>query len=175
MVWGWDAYNTDLNRVLYGYVWIPSFGGVAIPVAPGISGANFNPPLPTYNPAAPPAGSIMMPVITPAGKMALPAPYLVIAAPAPVVVSDPVGFLEMPFGLPNGIGDWYSVIAGTNAPVGSVTSDTRGKPVSDSNALLLFWVRQPPGADQIELRVENHFLIPAVSEDEPPVIALLSD
>jgi hypothetical protein len=126
MVWGWDAYNTDLNRVLYGYVWIPSFGGVAIPVAPGISGANFNPPLPTYNPADPPAGSIMMPVITPAGKMALPAPYLVIAAPAPVVVSDPVGFLEMPFGLPNGIGDWYSVIAGTNAPVGSVTSDTRG-------------------------------------------------
>src|ERR1700679_820139 len=72
MVWGWDAYNTDLNRVLYGYVWIPSFGGVAIPVAPGISGATFNPPLPTYNPAAPPAGSIMMPTITAAGKMALP-------------------------------------------------------------------------------------------------------
>jgi len=123
-VWGQDPYMTDLVRIVQGYFWVPSFGQPNIPVGPGLS-------IPTstyvYNPNAPPAGSIIVPVVNPlTGKMVLPAPYAAPVAAAPVTGTDPVGFLEMSFGAAGGIGDWYSVVTGDASPLLTVVTDSRG-------------------------------------------------
>jgi hypothetical protein len=56
MLWGWDPQMTMTIRQEYGYTWVPSWGQPAITQAPGVSD-----PLSTgstYNPDAPPPGSI---------------------------------------------------------------------------------------------------------------------
>jgi hypothetical protein len=155
-VWGWDPYLTDLGRIVQGYAWVPSFGQPNIPVGPGLSTALVAPAgTPTYNPAAPPLGSIILPLVNQAtGKMVLPLPY--IAPGSTVAVStasvDPVGFLEMPFGAPGGTGDWYSAITGDQSPIGTVINDSRGsfekKPQGQANMITgtisVFWVKRAP-------------------------------
>jgi hypothetical protein len=55
MVWGWDPQMTMTVRANQGYSWVPSYGQSNVPVGPGISDP-YEPV--SYNPAAPPAGSI---------------------------------------------------------------------------------------------------------------------
>ncbi len=147
-VWGWDPYMTMLNRITQGYAWVPGFGQPNIPIGPGLS----QPGIPyVYNPAAPPAGSIIMPAVNPAtGTMALPLPYVAPVVAPPVVTTDPVGFLEMPFGQANGIGDWYSVVTGDTSPLGTLSADARGTfqketegfaNVAQPGQLSIFWVK----------------------------------
>jgi hypothetical protein len=148
MLWGWDPYTTDLVRIVQGYGWVPSFGQANIPVGPGISPALVSTGN-AYDPSSPPAGSIIMPAVNNAGKMALPAPYTALDAPIPIAAIDPVGFLEMPFGAPNGVGDWYSAVAGDRSPVGTVTVNSRGtfqlEPQGQRNIITgtvsVFWVK----------------------------------
>jgi hypothetical protein len=147
-VWGWDAYMTFLMRIVQGYAWVPGFGQPNIPIGPGLT-------MPTtpyvYNPGAPPAGSILCPLVDPAtGKMALPLPFAAPVLVAPVVTADPVGFLEMPFGAPDGIGDWYSELSGDKSPLGTLSQDSRGTfkketqgfaNVAEPGQLSVFWVK----------------------------------
>jgi hypothetical protein len=56
MVWGDDPYAAMKNRLGSGYTWVPSAGQNPIPVSPGLS----FPGLPSYDPAHPPAGSILV-------------------------------------------------------------------------------------------------------------------
>jgi hypothetical protein len=151
MLWGWDPYTTDLIRIVQGYAWVPSFGQANIAVGPGISTALVAPAgTPAYDPASPPPGSILMPAVSATGKMALPAPYAAPGAPPAPAAVDPVGFLEMPFGAPNGTGDWYSEITGDRSAVGTVVSDSRGTfkltPQGQRNIITgtvsVFWVKQ---------------------------------
>lgn len=126
MVWGWDPYMTTLMRIIQGYTWVPRFGGASVPVAPGLDGSVFNPPLPSYDPGKPPAGSIVLPRVSATGKIALPAPFISPIPVAPTVTANPVGFLEMPFFHTNGVDDWYSVVTGDKSAVGTVSADSRG-------------------------------------------------
>jgi hypothetical protein len=152
MLWGWDPYITDLIRIVQGYAWVPSFGQANIAVGPGISPALVAAAgTAAYDPASPPAGSILMPVVDASGKMALPLPYSPPVLILPPITTDPVGFLEMPFGAPGGTGDWYSVLTGDKSPVGTVSSDTRGTfqkqyegfaNVADPGVVSVFWVKQ---------------------------------
>jgi hypothetical protein len=56
MVWGSDPLRVMLLRRLYGYTWVPSALQPPVGVAPGIE----FPTLPAYDPARPPAGSILV-------------------------------------------------------------------------------------------------------------------
>jgi hypothetical protein len=146
-VWGQDPYMTDLVRIVQGYTWVPSFGQANIPVGPGLS-------IPTstyvYNPAAPPAGAIIVPLVNATtGKMVLPLPYAAPVTAAPITSTDPVGFLEMPFGAAGGIGDWYSVVTGDASPLLTVVVDSRGTFEKEAEGqaniitgtVSVFWVR----------------------------------
>jgi hypothetical protein len=53
-VWGWDPYATMTLRQQYGYTWVPSALQSPVYVPPGVS----VPGQASYNPAAPPPGSI---------------------------------------------------------------------------------------------------------------------
>jgi hypothetical protein len=57
MVWGWDPQMTMTVRQNQGYSWVPSYGQSNVPVGPGISDP-YEPV--SYNPAAPPPGSIQV-------------------------------------------------------------------------------------------------------------------
>lgn len=56
MVWGFDAGKTMALRQQYGYAWVPSALQQPIELAPGLSFPN----MPSYNPANPPPGSILI-------------------------------------------------------------------------------------------------------------------
>ena len=56
MVWGWDPQITTQLRQSMGYTWVPSALQQNIAVAPGITQGSQTP----YDPAHPPAGSIMV-------------------------------------------------------------------------------------------------------------------
>ena len=56
MVWGWDAGKTTLLRQGFGYTWVPSAMQAPVSAAPGITGGAIVP----YDPANPPAGSILV-------------------------------------------------------------------------------------------------------------------
>jgi hypothetical protein len=56
MVWGWDPLATMIVRQNQGYTWVPSAGMDPVSVAPGIG----FPGLPSYDPAKPPAGAILV-------------------------------------------------------------------------------------------------------------------
>jgi hypothetical protein len=149
-LFGYDPYMTMLMRLVQGYPWVPSFGQPNIPIGPGLS----MPQIPyTYNPAAPPPGSIIMPLVNPAtGKMTLPLAFVAPVIIAPVTTTDPVGFLEFPFGAPNGIGDWYSLTPGDTSPLGTISvsinppgtfkKETQGfANLAEPGQLSVFWVK----------------------------------
>jgi hypothetical protein len=56
MVWGWDAGITTQLRESAGYTWVPSATQANVTEAPGLNTPGFTP----YNPANPPAGSILV-------------------------------------------------------------------------------------------------------------------
>lgn len=56
MVWGFDAGKTTALRQQYGYTWVPSAMQNPLQLAPGLS----FPGMQDYDPAHPPAGSIMV-------------------------------------------------------------------------------------------------------------------
>jgi len=56
MVWGFDAGKTTALRQQYGYTWVPSANQNPIELAPGLS----FPGMQAYDPAHPPAGSIIV-------------------------------------------------------------------------------------------------------------------
>jgi hypothetical protein len=56
MVWGWDAGKVMQARESYGYTWVPSALQPNVTAAPGISAPGLTP----YDPANPPAGSILL-------------------------------------------------------------------------------------------------------------------
>jgi hypothetical protein len=56
MVWGWDAGITTQLRETAGYTWVPSALQPNVTEAPGVNTPGFAP----YNPANPPAGSILV-------------------------------------------------------------------------------------------------------------------
>jgi hypothetical protein len=66
MVWGWDPQMTMTIRQNQGYSWVPSYGQGDIPVGAGISDPyDTN----TYNPDAPPPGSIQVSTAFDAGTI----------------------------------------------------------------------------------------------------------
>jgi len=56
MAWGWDPQLTTQLRQSLGYTWVPSALQQPVEVAPGLTA----PGQPPYNPANPPAGSIIV-------------------------------------------------------------------------------------------------------------------
>jgi hypothetical protein len=56
MVWGWDPGTTMAARQSMGYSWVPSAEQQRVEAAPGVSFAGGA----SYNPAQPPAGSIIV-------------------------------------------------------------------------------------------------------------------
>jgi len=56
MIHRWDPYMTMKIRKAEGYTWVPAVGQNGIPVAPGLS----FPDLPSYDPASPPRGAILV-------------------------------------------------------------------------------------------------------------------
>ena len=56
MIWSWDAYLVMTLRSNYGYTWVPSALQPAVNMAPGVSIPGAAP----YDPAHPPAGSILV-------------------------------------------------------------------------------------------------------------------
>jgi hypothetical protein len=152
MVWGWDPYMTMLMRVVQGYTWVYGFGQGTIPVGPGLSGADFNPPLPTYNASLYPPGSIKVSL-----TLSDYPPYQAPVAVAPTTtITSPVGFLEMPFGQPNGVGDYYSVATGDTSPLnttivitnptimvpaGTYVKEAKGSAAVIGGQISVFWVK----------------------------------
>ena len=105
MVWGWDPYATMTLRAQYGYTWVPSALQAPVYVPPGVS----VPGQASYNPAAPPPGSIRVDNVAadyapasdcssiPACVGLPPAP-----APAPTTIGPDLGFqATVIFGTPS--------------------------------------------------------------------------
>jgi hypothetical protein len=94
-VWGWDPYLVMLIRSQQGYTWTPSLLQPPVLIAPNLSqGAQ------SYNPNAPPAGSIKVSLALPDYPAFLP-PMPAMAAAAPptscVGVSLGAGYYAAPY------------------------------------------------------------------------------
>lgn len=126
--WGWDAWTTMNQRLMYGILWVsPGMGNVQSTqvITPGM----FSGP--------PPSGAII--TTTDPAKYV---PFEQPETPVKPVVTDLVGPYE--------IGPYYGVIPGDASPVGTVTTDSRGTfkkvkmpdPFAIGGGFIEYWMMQ---------------------------------
>ena len=143
MLWGMDPYTVMFMRVLYGYTYVPSFGQPNFTSSPG----NASPFQESNIQAGVPAGTIAV-SLNPADYP----PYVAPIVPPPIPLStNPVGSLQLDFGAPQGIGNWYAVQHGDTLPLNTFypaqgvvpcwEKQAKGSPFVIGGQVPVFWVK----------------------------------
>jgi hypothetical protein len=110
MIWGWDPCMIMSYRQGFGYTWVPSALQPNVGIAPGVS----QPGTLSYNPNAPPPGSIKVSTNA-ADYNPFNPPVVVAPAGPPTVLVGPLSF-----------GTTYLTVVGDSSPDGTTFTDARG-------------------------------------------------